>query len=224
MKSFNKQEILEEFLTIFNGKTLDAIFPPLFFVLLNNLISLNYAIIGALSIATIIGLIRVLSKQKFFYAIAGWGGVAIASGFAFIADSATNFFLPSILTSSFLVIITIASLIIGKPLAAIASHLTRGWKLDWFWHDDVKPAYREVTWMWLLLFIFRAVLQTTLFLQESVQSLFWVNTLLGLPFTIAILIVSYVYGLWRLKQLKGPGIEEYLTNKQPPYNGQTRGF
>jgi len=33
-----------------------------------------------------------------------------------------------------------------------------------------------------------------------------------------------VYGLFRLKQLKGPGIEEYNEYQQPPYKDQTRGF
>jgi len=47
---------------------------------------------------------------------------------------------------------------------------------------------------------------------------------MGLPFTIAILVISYIYGIWRLRTLKGPGIDEFMEAKEAPYRGQTRGF
>jgi hypothetical protein len=47
---------------------------------------------------------------------------------------------------------------------------------------------------------------------------------MGLPATFLILTISYVYGIWRLKQLGGPGIDEFDAKKQPPYRGQNRGF
>jgi hypothetical protein len=39
-----------------------------------------------------------------------------------------------------------------------------------------------------------------------------------------VLVLSYIYGIWRLRKLKGPGIDEYLENKTAPFRGQTRGF
>jgi hypothetical protein len=224
MKSSKNKELLEELTSVMSGKTLDAIFPPLLFVLLNNLLSLNVAIIGALGVATILGIYRISKKQKIFYAITGWLGVAMAGGFAFLANNATNFFLPGIISNVVFITAIFISIVIGRPIAALASHLTRGWSLQWFWRDDIKPAYREVTWMWLMLILIRTLLQIYLYIQESVVELAWVNFLLGIPFTIFILLLSYIYGLWRLKQLKGPGIEEYMAQKQPPYKGQTRGF
>lgn len=224
MKNLRNNELIEELMNVLSGKTLDAIIPPLLFVLLNNLLSLNYAIIGALAVATFLGIIRLVKKQKAFYALTGWLGVALAGGFALLANNATNYFLPGIISNVVFVLAILISLIIGKPMAALASHLTRGWTLQWFWRDDIKPAYREVTWMWLMLILMRTMLQIYLFLQDSVVELFWINTLLGLPFTIFILLLSYIYGLWRLKRLKGPGIEEFNDQKLPPYKGQTRGF
>jgi hypothetical protein len=224
MKNFKNNEIIEELLSILKGNTLDALLPPIIFVVLNNILSLPLAIMGALSVATFFGLYRIFKKQKGFYALTGWLGVALAGGFALLADNATNYFLPGIISNIFFLGVMFVSIIIGRPLAALASHLTRGWTLDWFWRKDIKPAYSEVTWMWLALFIVRTSLQVYLYMQDSVVQLVWVNLLLGLPFTIIILVMSYVYGLWRLKQLKGPGIEEYNAQKQPPYKGQTRGF
>jgi hypothetical protein len=39
-----------------------------------------------------------------------------------------------------------------------------------------------------------------------------------------VLVASYIYGIWRLRQLGGPGVEEYKEDKKPPWKGQSRGF
>lgn len=224
MKASFSQEIREELLSVLQGKTLDALLPPLIFVILNNLVSINSAIISAFVLASYYLVLRLSRKQSIIYALSGWIGVALASGFALLADNVTNFFLPGIVSNVFLVLVTLVSLIFGRPLAALASHLTRGWTLNWFWRSDVKPAYTEVTWMWFVLLLLRSGIQILLYVQGNVDQLGWTNLILGLPFTALILIMSYVYGLWRLKQLKGPGIDEYNSEKQPPYQGQRRGF
>lgn len=224
MKNLKNQEILEELTSILKGNTLDAILPPMIFVVLNNVLSLNLAIVGALVVAASFGVYRLMKKQKSLYALTGFLGVALAGGFALIANNATNYFLPGIISNVFFLVVMFISILVGRPLAALASHITRGWTLHWFWRKDIKPAYSEVTWMWLALFIMRTSLQIYLYMQDNVVQLVWVNLLLGLPFTIFVLVLSYVYGLWRLKQLNGPGIEEYNAQKEPPYKGQTRGF
>jgi len=42
--------------------------------------------------------------------------------------------------------------------------------------------------------------------------------------TIVILIISYLYGIWRLKKLGGPSVEEFLSNQPAPWKGQKKGF
>lgn len=136
-----RTEISEELRSVISGKTLDAVFPPLVFLLANGLF----------------GLIR---------------AAAIAAGFALIANNAANYYFPKIITSAGLVTLSLMSLGLKKPLAG----------------------------------------------------LFLINTLLGFPVTIAVLILSYVYGIWRLKQLGGPGIDEFRAHAPKPWRGQTRGF
>ncbi|MDP3305544.1 MAG: DUF3159 domain-containing protein [Erysipelotrichaceae bacterium] len=218
------KEILEELTSVLSGKTLDAIIPPLIFVIVNSVFGLTTAIIVALILSATFGIYRLVRKQSGLYAIGGSLGILLAGGFAFLAKNATNYFLPGIVTNAFVLIITVVTLIIDKPLAAYASHLARGWTLDWFWRNDIKPAYREVTYMWSLFFLIRTFIQVTLYTSENVDALVWANTIMGLPVTIAVLTLSYVYGLWRLRNLKGPGIDEYLENKNAPFRGQTRGF
>lgn len=218
------REILEELTSVLSGKTLDAILPPLIFVIINSMYGLTTAIIVALIISASFGMYRLIRKQSGLYALGGSLGIILAGGFAYLANNATNYFLPGIVTNAFVLLLSVFTLIIDKPLAAYASHLTRGWKLDWFWRKDIKPAYREVTIMWSLFFLIRTIIQITLFLSDNVDALIWANTIMGLPVTLAVLVLSYVYGIWRLRNLKGPGIDEYLENKNAPFRGQTRGF
>ena len=218
------KDLFSEIKLIFTGKTLDAIIPPLIFVIINGYFGLSIALIESLVIALIFFISRVLSKQSFSYALFGLVGILLAGGFAFVANNATNFFLPDIITNGFILVVAIGSLIIDKPIAAYLSHLTRGWTLNWFWRKDIIPAYREVTYLWTAFFLVRTIIQVVLFIGNDVNALLWTSTIMGLPATFLILTISYVYGIWRLKQLGGPGIDEFDAKKQPPYRGQNRGF
>jgi len=218
------KEIFEELRMVLSGQSLDAIVPPLVYVIVNSQAGLGPAIISSGLTSLVFGLIRLSRKQNWFYALGGLIGILIAGILALIAHNATNYFLPGILSNALILVISILSLILDRPMAAYASHLTRGWKLSWFWVREVKPAYREVTIVWTLFFLMRTLIQITLYTQADVSALVWANALMGLPVTIVILVISYVYGIWRLKTLKGPGIDEYLAGKQPPYRGQHRGF
>jgi len=218
------REILEELNSVLKGKTLDALLPPLLFVLIQSRTSLVNAILFAIMVSLVMGGVRLLRRQSATYALGGLVTVLIASGFALFADNASNYYLPGILSTTFLLILMLISLLLDRPLAAFVSHLTRGWTLAWFWRSDIKPAYREVTWFWASMFALNAGLQWFFYLQGDLIQLAWITTLLGLPFTIFILIVTYVYGLWRLSRLGGPGIEEFNQHKEPPFKGQTRGF
>jgi hypothetical protein len=68
----------------------------------------------------------------------------------------------------------------------------------------VRPAHSEVTWMWVLSFGLRLLLQFNLFQEEAASLLGIVQLLTGWPATIILLIVSYLYGTWRLRNLGGP--------------------
>ncbi|MGB7594270.1 MAG: DUF3159 domain-containing protein [Erysipelotrichaceae bacterium] len=223
MKSKGK-EVLEELQSVLTGKTLDAILPPILFILVKSFFGLYGALIGSFLLSTGFAILRYFKKQTLAYALGGMIGTSLTVLYAFISANAANYFIPGIVSNLFVLLLSIFTLIIDKPLAAFVSHLTRGWKLEWFWRKDIKPAYREVTWMWTAFFLMRSFIQITLFMQKSVDALVWANTLMGLPFTIAILVISYLYGIRRLHTLKGPGIDEFTEAKQAPFRGQTRGF
>ncbi|WP_409228313.1 DUF3159 domain-containing protein [Gudongella sp. SC589] len=217
-------EIIDEVKSVIGGKTIGAIVPPIVFVIVNNIFGVFSGILAATLCALAIGVQRYLKGETVKYALGGLGGVMVASAFAYFAGNAADYFLPRIISSGSLFLVSVLSIIIGRPIAAFASHLSRGWEMEWFMRKDVKPAYREVSIVWAMLFLLRMYLQVNLYRGGNLFLIAWANTLLGFPATMSVLVLSYLYGTWRLRNLKGPGIEEFREGKAPPWEGQRRGF
>ena len=124
------KEIFEEIKSVISGKTLDAVLPPLVFIFAHQSLGLNAALILSLGLAVLLAVIRFLRKQNWKYALGGLGGVVLVSGLVYLTRDAANYFIGSLISSAFLFLIALASLLIGKPLVVWASHLSRGWSLD----------------------------------------------------------------------------------------------
>jgi hypothetical protein len=203
---------------------LDSILPPLLFVLLNAIWGLQVAIWSSLGLAAVIAIYRLLRRQSLLYALGGAGGVGIAAGLAFLLGRAEGFFVPTMISGAITVLLCLVSVLVGRPLVAITSFVARRWPLSWYWHPKVRPAYSEVTWMWVVFFGLRLLLQFNLFQGEAVSLLGVVQLLTGWPAIIVLLIISYLYGTWRLRKLGGPSVEEFKSGAEPPWEGQQRGF
>ena len=219
------RELLEEFRSV-TGKVglLDTILPPILFLLLNGLAGFTAAMIGALGLSIVIAALRLRRDQSLLYALAGLGSVGLAIAFALLLGRSEGFFLPGIVNGGLTVALALVSLLIRKPMVAWTSYLARRWPLDWYWHEKVRPAYTEVTVAWLAYFALKLFWQVSLFQGREIDELALVNTLTGWPATIALLIISYLYGTRRLAQLRGPSVEEFRNGAPAPWSGQKRGF
>ena len=226
MKQSKGRELLDELRTVFNGRNsfLDAILPPIIFILINGLVSFQAAMWSALIVAVVIAIFRISRKQSLVYALAGVASVAVAIGIAWLLGKSEGFFLPGLVSGSMTLLLTIVSLVIRRPMVAWTSYIARRWPLDWYWHPQVRPAYSEVTFAWALFFAARLLLQFSLFENQDVNSLALTNFITGWPATILLLVFSYLYGTWRLVKLSGPSVEEFRNNTPAPWKGQTRGF
>jgi hypothetical protein len=224
-KKNKSRELLEEFRSV-TGRVglLDTILPPVLFLLLNNFASFQMAMVGALGTAMLIAIFRLSQKQSLVYALAGIGSVGLAIALAYLFGRSEGYFLPDIVNGGITVALALVSLLMRKPMVAWTSYLARRWPLEWYWHAQVRPAYTEVTLAWTLFFALRLLWQVTLFQGQNVSQLALVNALTGWPATILLLIFSYLYGTWRLAQLRGPSVEEFRHNLPPPWQGQRRGF
>jgi hypothetical protein len=220
------REILEELRMVLAGRSnfLDSLLPPLLFVLLNAIWGVEVAIWASLGLAVVIAIFRLFRRQSLLYALGGAGGVALAAGVAYLLGRAEGFFLPTIVTGAITVLLCLVSVLVGRPIVAFTSFVARRWPLDWYWHPKVRPAYSEVTWLWVVFFGLRLLLQVNLFQGEAASLLGVVQLLTGWPATILLLIASYLYGTWRLRNLGGPSVEEFTSGAAPPWEGQQRGF
>jgi hypothetical protein len=207
-----------------NVGLLDMILPPVLFLLLNGLAGFSAAMIGALGTAMFIAILRVRRKQSLIYALTGVASVGLAIALAYLLGRSEGYFLPGIVNGVLTIALALVSLVIRKPMVAWTSHLVRRWPLDWYWHARVRPAYTEVTLAWLAFFGLSLFWQVTLFQGNDVGKLALVNALTGWPATLVLLIVSYLYGTWRLATLHGPSVEEFRNNIPAPWQGQRRGF
>ncbi len=220
------RELYEELRTVLAGRGawLDSILPPVLFILGINLTGTALALGIALSVAALFTVARLARGQPLRYALSGLGGVLLAAALARLLGRAEGFFLPGIISGSAIAGLALLSIFTRRPLVAWTSHLTRRWPRDWYWHPKVRPAYTEVTWLWVVYFGLRLLLQLRLFQNQAAALLGVINLLTGWPGTIALLIVSYLYGVWRLQGLGGPSVEEFKAGTPPPWLGQTRGF
>jgi len=226
MKQEKWRELLDELHILFTGHNsfLDAILPPILFLLINGLAGFQAAMWSSLALSVVIAAMRIFRKQSLIYALAGVGSVAIAIGIAWFLGKSEGFFLPGLISGSMTLLLTLVSLVIHRPMVAWTSFIARRWTLDWYWHPQVRPAYSEVTFAWALFFAARLLLQFSLFENQDVNSLAVTNFITGWPATILLLVFSYLYGTWRLAQLRGPSVEEFNNNTPAPWQGQRRGF
>ena len=223
--SSKARELLDELRTVVgNVGLLDMILPPVLFLMLNGLAGFNVAMLGALGTALLIAILRVRRKQSLIFSLGGMASVGLAIALAYLLGRSEGYFLPGIVNGVLVIALAVVSLAIGKPMVAWTSYLARRWPLDWYWHTRVRPAYTEVTLVWIAFFTLRLFWQVMLYQGRNVSQLALVNTLTGWPATIVLLIVSYLYGTWRLTTLNGPSVEEFRNNIPEPWQGQQRGF
>jgi hypothetical protein len=226
MKTGKFHEVLDEFRTVVMGRSnlLDSLLPPLIFLVVIALLGFQSAMWGSLAVAGIITAIRLRRRQPLLYALGGIAGVVLAILLVQLLGRSEGYFLPGIITGGLTVLVCAASAVVKRPAVAWTSYIARRWPLDWYWHPRVRPAYSEVTWLWAVFFAVRWLLQLNLFRAEAADLLAVMNLVMGWPATILLLIVSYLYGTWRLRNLGGPSVEEFKAGAPPPWQGQQRGF
>ncbi|MGD9030138.1 MAG: DUF3159 domain-containing protein [Anaerolineae bacterium] len=220
------REVSEEFRSVVVGrsKIVDAVLPPLVFVILNALTRFEVASWGSLAVAVALGGLRLIRGEPLGYALGGLGATVLAILAALLSNRAQGYFLPNLINGGLTVVLCLGSVLVRRPLVALTSHLARGWPLKWYWHPKVRPAYGEVTLAWAVFFALRLALQWFLFQEAEAAVLGLLSVILGWPATIVLLVLSYLYGTWRLRNLDGPSVEELEAGLEPPWEGQQRGF
>lgn len=219
-------EILEELRLVVLARRswIDALVPPFVFLLVNLVFGIWPAIACAASLALLITIIRLVRRHSLRYALGGLGGVTVASLLAIGLERGEGYFLPGMASGAATSMACLVSVAFRRPLVAWTSFVARRWPLNWYWHPKIRPAYSEVTLFWFGFFAGRLLLQVLLLQREATRALSIANLLLGWPSLTLLLVGSYTYGLWRLRRLHGPSVDEFRKGVPPPWSGQMRGF
>jgi hypothetical protein len=221
------KELGEELRSVLSGRAsrlIDSLLPLLIFLVFTPLLGVDISLIAAITCAALFAIIRILRRESLVYSLGGLGGVLLATVFVLLSGSERGFFLPGLISGSITVILCIISVVLNKPLVAWTSFVARRWPLNWYWHPKVLPAYNEVTIYWGVAFATRLGFEYWLYQQDAIDALGAARILLGWPFIIALLLITYIYGTWRLRNLAGPSVEEFKQSKAPPWESQQRGF
>jgi hypothetical protein len=219
-------EIVAEVKSLFTGDRplIDSAIPPLVYVATNAVWGLIPAVVVAVSVAIALALFRIAKDRPVLYALGGVVGVGFAAGLAAVSGDADTYFLPGIISNAVYAAVALGTIAVRRPLNAWASWLFRRWPLAWYWRDDVRPAYTETTWLWTANFAAKSYVSYLLFQNGETGWLGVSKVAFGWPTILPLLIVTYLYGNWRLHRLGGPNVAEFLADKEPPYEGRQQGF
>lgn len=202
----------------------DSFLAPIAFIVVEAVSTLGLAVAAAMAVGVAVAVWRIRKGQKASYALGGILGIGFAALLALRSGRAESFFLPGIASGAFLAIVAVASMAVGKPLAAWSSWLQRRWPREWYWRADVRPAYTAVTGVWAIYFAGRAGLQWFYYVAERPAALAVSKVLTSWPTIIPLLIVTYVLGNRLLHRLGGPSVAEFEAGQARPFQGGQRGF
>ncbi|MDJ0665285.1 MAG: DUF3159 domain-containing protein [Acidimicrobiia bacterium] len=219
-------DIQDEVKDLFTGdRTLgDSFAPPLLFVGANALWGLGTAATVAIVAGVLVAAWRVRRGQKGIYALAGIAGVAFAAFLALRSGRAETYFLPGIVSGALYAGGTLLSILVKRPLSGWTSWLYRGWPREWFWRDDVRPAYSHVSWYWFWYFAIRGGVSAWLFAVGQVELLAIWKSITSWPTIIPLFYLTYRIGVKKRNALNGPNVDEYLAGAEAPFVGGQRRF
>lgn len=218
-------EVLQELRLVLNGRTslVDVIIPALAFLILNAIFDFTSAVWLSLGLTLGFTIYRILKKEPLTFILLGLAGASLTAILSQLGGT-QGYMLPGLITNGINILIGVVSLLARRPMVAWTSHIVRRWNRAWYWHPRVRPAYSEVTLAWVIFFALRTLFDLQLAASQNGILLSIGKFIEGWPATIGLLIASYLYGIWRLRQLRGPSVEEFNAQLPPPWNSQTRGF
>lgn len=155
-----------------------AVFVISFIVTSQNLRS---SIIAAIIAGLAIVIWRLIRREKLGQVAAGFIGLAICAWWASRNDNASDIYLPGMLTnlgygSAFLI-----SIIVRWPLLGIAMGFLTGEGTKWRRDPALRRVYAAASWIWVVLFFSRLIVQTPLYIAGWVEIQGIVKIVMGYP-------------------------------------------
>lgn len=219
-------EYVTELRDFFVGKSPVAqiIVPPILFAVVRVLVNMPLAIAAALVYAGGHVVYSAARGQQLRYALLGMSGVVIALASTVISQIDRFYYVPGMALYAGIALACIVTPFTRMPFVAWVSWSYRQWPKKWYQHPQVRAAYVETTWLWAVFFTARISLQLYIFTTQQFATVAIVDFLTGWPTTMLLLLITMLWGRWRLHVLGGPSVDEFRNNTPPPWNGQQHGY
>lgn len=171
----------------------DSGLPAVVFVavyLLNGRV-LQPALIAALGAGVVILVWRLIRRQPLTQVLAGFAGVAISAYVSSRTGEARDFFLWGLIVnvaygSAFLISLAVRWPLMGVVVGAITGDPT-GWRRD----PELRRIFAAATWVWVLVFGGRILVQVPLYLAGWVGALGTAKIIMGWPLFLFGAYVTY---------------------------------
>ncbi|MFM7463269.1 MAG: DUF3159 domain-containing protein [Actinomycetota bacterium] len=186
----------------------DSGIPSIVFLVVFNLRDdVREAAMVALALSAILGVFRLLRREKVQSAVTGVIGVLICYLLVRSTGKAEDFYLPGLFINAGYGALYLVTNVAGWPIMGLVLGPLLGEDLHWRKVPERKRAYQRAGWLWVGLFLLRIAVQLPLYLAGYINALGIARLVMGYPLFIAV-----AWGTWLIiKQVpvaKKPEIAE----------------
>lgn len=170
----------------------DSGLPVVVFVVVNAIAGLGWGIGAALAAGVLIAGMRIARRRPVTQAIAGLFGVGIAAFIAYRTGTAKGYFLLGIWSYLLYGGALLLSMIVRWPLVGVIWEGINGRGAGWRSDKRLVRRYDWATFVWVVVFAARYLVQNYLYDNDLVGWLAAVRLLMGYPLFIAAIAISLV--------------------------------
>jgi len=170
----------------------DSGIPSIVFLVVFNLRDdVREAAMVALALSAILGVFRLLRREKLQSAVTGVMGVLICYLLVRSTGKAEDFYLPGLFINAGYGALYLVTNVAGWPIIGLVLGPLLGEDLHWRKVPERKRAYQRAGWLWVGLFLLRIAVQLPLYLAGYINALGIARLVMGYPLFIAV-----AWGTW----------------------------
>ena len=166
--------------------------PVLVFAPISTIFGLMPAIGAALGVAALILAWRLIRRESAQPAISGFIGVGISALIAYIVGESKGYFLLGIWSSLFWAVVFALSILFRRPAAGYIWGWVNSHDRDWRGQRRAVLAFDLATFVWVLVFASRFVVQQHLYDADQTGWLGVARIAMGWPLTAVAALVTYL--------------------------------
>jgi len=148
----------------------------------------NLSAAVAVGVAFVLAVLRLVRRETPRHALSGLIGVVFAAFIATRSGEAKNFFLPGLLLNVAYASAFFVSIVVRWPLVGVIVGQLDGEGFAWRQDPRRVRAFTLASWLWVVLFGLRLLVQLPLYLADAVVALGVARTAMGIPL--------FALGLW----------------------------